>query len=87
MSARSFLLICWAALATLSLGTLLLAQGLLRWPLSLLVLLLAVAKAWLITEGFMELRHAPRLWRRLLLGWPLVLALLLGLGLGLGLRG
>ncbi|MEF9674372.1 cytochrome C oxidase subunit IV family protein [Pseudomonas sp. MWU13-2100] len=83
MSARSFLLICWAALATLSLGTLLLAQGLLRWPLSLLVLLLAVAKAWLITEGFMELRHAPRLWRRLLLGWPLVLALLLGLGLGL----
>ncbi|WP_248797714.1 cytochrome C oxidase subunit IV family protein [Pseudomonas sp. MWU13-2105] len=83
MSARGFLLICWAALATLSLGTLLLAQGLLRWPLSLLVLLLAVAKAWLITEGFMELRHAPRLWRRLLLGWPLVLALLLGLGLGL----
>lgn len=83
MSARSFLLICWAALATLSLGTLLLAQGLLRWPLSLLVLLLAVAKAWLITEGFMELRHAPRLWRRLLLGWPLVLALLLGMSLGL----
>lgn len=83
MSARGLLLVCWAALATLSLCTLLLAQELLRWPLTMLVLLLAVAKAWLITEGFMELRHAPRLWRRLLLGWPLVLALLLGMSLGL----
>lgn len=48
-----------------------------------LILLLAVAKAWLIADGFMELRHGPRLWRWLLLGWPLALALLLGLILSL----
>lgn len=48
-----------------------------------LILLLAVAKAWLIAGGFMELRHGPRLWRWLLLGWPLALALLLGLILSL----
>lgn len=50
---------------------------------ALLILLLAVAKAWLIADGFMELRHGPRLWRWLLLGWPLALALLLGLILSL----
>ena len=34
-----------------------------------------LGKAWLITDGFMELRHAPRLWRGLLLAWPLTMAL------------
>jgi hypothetical protein len=43
--------------------------------LALLVLLAALAKAWLISDGFMELRHAPRLWRGLLLGWALVMVL------------
>ena len=38
------------------------------------VLLAAFGKAWLITDGFMELRHAPWPWRLLLLGWPLVIA-------------
>jgi hypothetical protein len=33
-----------------------------------------VTKAWLIADGFMELRHAPRLWRRLVLSWAVVLA-------------
>ena len=40
------------------------------------ILLVALGKAWLITEGFMELRHAPRLWRLLLLAWPLLIALI-----------
>ncbi|MNH16966.1 hypothetical protein D3C79_766180 [compost metagenome] len=47
------------------------------------ILLLAAAKAWLITDGFMELRHGPQRWRWLLLSWALVLAALVGLGLHL----
>jgi len=46
-------------------STLLLAAG---------VMAIALIKAWLITDGFMELRHAPRLWRLLLLCWPLAMA-------------
>ncbi|WP_191486955.1 cytochrome C oxidase subunit IV family protein [Pseudomonas sp. FEN] len=83
MSARGYLLVCWTALVSLSLCTVLLAQGGGRWRVTLAILLVALAKAWLITDGFMELRHAPRLWRRLLLGWPLVVAVLLGVSLSL----
>ncbi|WP_338476935.1 cytochrome C oxidase subunit IV family protein [Pseudomonas khavaziana] len=81
MSASRLLLLCWAALVTLSLCTVALAQvGASRW-LSMAILLVAVGKAWLITDGFMELRHAPRLWRRLMLSWALVLAAVVGLTL------
>lgn len=33
------------------------------------VLALAVFKGWLVADEFMGLRRAPRLWRRLVLGW------------------
>lgn len=36
---------------------------------ALAVLGLALAKGVLIVLDYMELRHAPALWRRLLLGW------------------
>jgi cytochrome c oxidase subunit IV len=36
---------------------------------AVLVLALAAAKGCLIILDYMELRHAPALWRRLLLGW------------------
>lgn len=36
---------------------------------ALLVMSLAVGKGCLIILDYMELRHAPPLWRRLLLGW------------------
>jgi hypothetical protein len=49
--------------------------------LSIAILLVAVGKAWLITDGFMEMRHAPRLWRRLMLSWALVVATVVGLTL------
>ncbi|MDY7066928.1 hypothetical protein PsexTeo8_33960 [Pseudomonas extremaustralis] len=63
------LLLCWALLVALSIGTVLTgAAGL--W---LVVLLLAVAKGWVIADGFMELRHAPRLWRAAMLGWAVVI--------------
>jgi len=73
MSGRA-LLACWAALVLLSLATLAsldlgsAATGLLA------LLLLALVKAWLIVDGFMELRHAPRAWRALMLAWPLSMA-------------
>ncbi|MQA54559.1 cytochrome C oxidase subunit IV family protein [Pseudomonas piscis] len=72
MTASRILLLCGLALAVLSLGTMLLGQG--GW-----VMALAVAKAWLITEGFMELRHSPWRWRLPLLAWALVVLALVGL--------
>lgn len=37
-----------------------------------LILLLGLGKGWLIALRFMELAHGPRMWRGLLMGWPLV---------------
>ncbi|WPN60313.1 cytochrome C oxidase subunit IV family protein [Pseudomonas sp. P9_31] len=81
MSASRLLLVCWAALATLSVCTVVLSQVGATWLLSIAILLVAVGKAWLITDGFMEMRHAPRLWRRLMVSWALVLAVVVGLTL------
>ncbi|EJN18883.1 hypothetical protein PMI36_05112 [Pseudomonas sp. GM79] len=81
MSASRFLLVCWAALATLSVCTVVLAQMDATWRLSVAILLVAVGKAWLIADGFMEMRHAPRLWRRLMVSWGVVLAAVVGLTL------
>ena len=74
MSARA-LLACWLALVLLSLATL--ASLGLATPRQVLasLLLLALGKAWLIVDGFMELRHAPWPWRALMLAWPLAMAL------------
>ena len=80
-TASRFLLVCWAALATLSVCTVVLAQMGATWLLSVVILLVAVGKAWLITDGFMEMRHALRLWRRLMLSWALVLVVVVGLTL------
>lgn len=74
MSTSQGLLVCWAVLVSLSAGTVLTGAEGLWWA----VLLLAVSKAWLIADGFMELRHAPWGWRLMLLGWAVVLALLVG---------
>ncbi|MEK1835493.1 MAG: cytochrome C oxidase subunit IV family protein [Pseudomonas sp.] len=81
MSASRFLLVCWAALATLSVCTVVLAQMGATRLLSVAILLVAVGKAWLIADGFMEMRHAPRLWRRLMVSWGVVLAVVVGMTL------
>ena len=81
MTVSRVLLVCWAALATLSVCTVALAHVGSTSLLSMAILLVAVGKAWLITDGFMEMRHAPRLWRRLMLSWALVLATVVGLTL------
>ena len=68
MTTSQALILCWALLVALSVGTVVTGAS----GLGLAVLLLAVAKAWLIADGFMELRHAPRLWRAAMIAWALV---------------
>jgi len=74
MSASKALIGCWLGLAGLSTLSVLLGGSGSGLLIAVAVMLAALGKAWLITEGFMELRHAPRLWRLLLLGWPLLMA-------------
>lgn len=74
MSASTLLLCCWLSLAALSVASVLLGNAGASLLLAGGVLLAALAKAWLIADAFMELRHAPRLWRGLLLAWPVAMA-------------
>ncbi|NUT84203.1 cytochrome C oxidase subunit IV family protein [Pseudomonas sp. NA13] len=79
MSASRVLIACWMTLAVLSTGTVALGQIAASELVSIAILAVAVAKAWLIADGFMELRHAPRLWRRLVLSWAALLATVIGI--------
>jgi len=81
MSTSRILIAYWLALAALSTGTVVLGQASATGLVILAILTVAVAKAWLIADGFMELRHAPRLWRRLVLSWAVVLATVIGISL------
>ncbi|MGO4324967.1 cytochrome C oxidase subunit IV family protein [Pseudomonas sp. KB_12] len=75
MSTSRVLIACWMTLAVLSTGTVALGQIAATGLVSIAILVVAVTKAWLIADGFMELRHAPRLWRRLVLSWAALLAI------------
>ncbi|MDP3844989.1 MAG: cytochrome C oxidase subunit IV family protein [Pseudomonas sp.] len=66
------LILCWLGLVALSVSSVQLGNAGAGLLLAAAVLLAALGKAWLIADGFMHLRHAPPLWRGLLLGWPLV---------------
>lgn len=77
MSASHVLITCWMTLAVLSIGTVALGQVAATGLVSVAILAVAVTKAWLIADGFMELRHAPRLWRWLVLSWAVLLAVLI----------
>lgn len=81
MSASRVLIACWMALAVLSSGTVALGQIVASGLVSIAILAVAVTKAWLIADGFMELRHAPRLWRWLVLSWAVVLAIAISFAL------
>ena len=74
MSASKVLICCWFGLAVLSVATVMLGNSGSTLLLAVGVMAIALIKAWLITDGFMELRHAPALWRLLLLCWPLAMA-------------
>ena len=52
----------------------------------LLMLGMAFVKAMLVIYDFMELRHAPRLWRLLLIGWLVFVTGLIVLAYWIGLR-
>ena len=79
MSASRVLIVCWMTLAVLSTGTVALGQIAATGLVSIAILVVAVTKAWLIADGFMELRHAPRLWRWLVLSWAALLATVIGI--------
>lgn len=74
MSASKVLIGCWLLLAALSIATVLLGRSGSTLLLACSVLVVALLKAWLISDGFMELRHAPLMWRLLLSCWPLAMA-------------
>jgi len=74
MSASKVLIGCWLALAVLSIATVVLGSSGSTLLLAVSVLAVALVKAWLISDGFMELRHAPLMWRLLLSAWPMVMA-------------
>lgn len=78
MSVSRVLIVCWMTLAVLSIGTVALGQVAATGLVSIAILVVAVTKAWLIADGFMELRHAPRLWRWLVLSWAALLAIVIG---------
>jgi hypothetical protein len=81
VSTSRILIVCWTMLAVLSIATVALAQVVANGLVAIAILAVAVTKAWLIADGFMELRHAPRWWRRLVLSWAVVLAVGVSLAL------
>ncbi|MDR8384272.1 hypothetical protein FHJ31_16850 [Pseudomonas sp. Fig-3] len=81
MSVSRVLIVCWMTLAVLSIGTVALGQVAATGLVSIAILAVAVTKAWLIADGFMELRHAPRLWRWLVLSWAALLAIVISFAL------
>lgn len=83
MASSPVLIVCWLGLVLLSIGSVQLGNAGGGLLLAMAILLAALGKAWLIADGFMHLRHAPLLWRGLLLGWPLVVGALVLLTLWL----
>ena len=66
--------LCWLGLVVLSLLSLWLVTAPVASWAALALSVAALGKAWLIVDGFMELRHGPRLWRVSLLAWSLCMA-------------
>ena len=72
MATSPVLIVCWLGLVLLSIGSVQLGNAGGGLLLAMAGSPAALGKAWLLAAGLMHLRHAPRLWRGLLLGWPLV---------------
>ena len=79
---RVWLLMLAATLATWALGE----GGVAGTAAVLLMLGLACLKGVLVILDFMELRHAPLLWRILLLGWLAIVTVLIVLCYWIGTR-
>lgn len=63
------------------------AEGLIGLTVGLTTLAIAYLKSRLVILDFMELRHAPRLWRRLVEGWLLIVSALIFLVYSVGMPG
>jgi len=74
---RAWLALVAATLASYTLGEQMVGSTWHAWAVAL-VFGLALAKGVWVIDLFMGLRTAPALWRRVLLGWLLVLTLALG---------
>ncbi len=83
MPTSQVLIGAWLGLVLLSVASVQLGNTGAGLGLAAVVLLAALGKAWLIADNFMHLRHAPPLWRGLLLGWPLLVGALVLLSLWL----
>ena len=76
---EKILLGCWAALMLLTLATVYWGSHAGTLLLQVVVLLIiAVIKAGIIIDGFMELWHASAKWRLVMYGWPVVMGLVVG---------
>lgn len=51
----------------------------------LVILALVLLKGLWVINDFMELRHAPALWRRIIIGWLLVVVMLIAVAYWMGL--
>ncbi len=75
---EAVLLGCWLVLMLLTLGTVYWGSHAGSLLLQVAVILaIAVIKAGVIIDGFMELWHASGTWRLLMYGWPVVMALVI----------
>ena len=70
---RTWLLLTLATVATFAAR----ADGLVGFGAGFATLTIACFKGRLVILDFMELRHAPRIWRGLIEGWLLLVSLLL----------
>jgi len=85
MKAKSnevILFVCWlvlilATMVTVYWGT---QQNTLVLQL-VVILLIAVLKAGVIIDGFMELRHASVRWRMIMYGWPVAMSAVIAITL------
>lgn len=76
------LLGCWLALMLLTAATVYWGANATSLVLQVvIVLIIAVIKAGIIIDGFMELWPAPAKWRLIMYGWPLSMALVVGISL------
>lgn len=71
---------CWLGLLLLSLLSLWLVTGPVPSWAALALALAALGKAWLIVDGFMELRQVRGPWRAALMTWSLCMATALFFG-------
>lgn len=75
------LILSWIGLVALSIISVAAGNFEYRLLAGVIVLAAGFSKAWIIIDCFMELRHARRFWRYMLIGWPVAMAMCIGLSM------